>query len=84
MIISVVALWNLAHRSLPCSITLIPFGATDSAVVRYSVTSVPVSGIVTLVTSVREGKCLCKGGENISGGEGNGEGRQRLQTLQQL
>ena len=49
MIISVVDLWNSAHRSSPCKVTLVPFGATDSAVVEEYVIVVPVSAILMTV-----------------------------------
>ena len=56
MIISVVDLWNLAHRSLLCSMTFTPFLATDSPVLLYVVTVHPVSGTVLTDTTSAAGR----------------------------
>ena len=52
MLISVVDLWNLAHKSLLTKMTLTPFLATDSLVFLYVVIMHPVSGcVLTDITS---------------------------------
>ena len=67
MIISVVHLWNSDQRSRPWRMTFVPLVATDSAVLANVVTTVPVSGIVTLLP-ISVCVCVCVEGGRYVGG----------------